>query len=262
MSNTKNFYVYKITNHVNGKIYIGKSRHSAKTSRWKKHLDVAQRNKPNESSFSYLHRCINAHGKDNFVFEILDSFENESDAYDKESELISHFKSNNSEFGMNLNSGGRRAFTQAESTKKLIAKKRMGFKFTQNSLKKMSDSHKGKISHCIVTDQECIDIINLYYRDRLSKLENENTNIDLIAKRYSVTKHTISSILFGSRFEKYKKLCTFPQLPDGYLACSICKTILPCSKFYKSKTTKTGFQGRCKDCDLICKHKSTKKLNA
>lgn len=57
--------IYKITNKLNGKFYIGQSRRMS--ARWKKHCcpSAANRNMP-------IARAIQAYGKENFKFEVLE----------------------------------------------------------------------------------------------------------------------------------------------------------------------------------------------
>lgn len=54
--------IYKITNNINNKIYIGQSVHIKR--RWAEHC------KP--SSDSLISKAIKKYGKDNFTFEIIE----------------------------------------------------------------------------------------------------------------------------------------------------------------------------------------------
>ena len=67
--------IYKITNLINGNIYIGK--HSTKC------LDDAYM-----GSGIYIKNAISKHGVENFTKEILYIFDNENDAYKKEREVV------------------------------------------------------------------------------------------------------------------------------------------------------------------------------
>lgn len=61
-------YIYKITNNINGKIYIGKTMRSIK-QRWKEHLANI---KKEECKNRPLYRAINKYGVENFSIEKIE----------------------------------------------------------------------------------------------------------------------------------------------------------------------------------------------
>ena len=74
--------IYKITNLLNGKIYIGQSIHIEK--RWKEHCQ--------NSSKSLISQAIQKYGKENFSFQILEEC-NENQLLEKESKYILQYDS-------------------------------------------------------------------------------------------------------------------------------------------------------------------------
>ena len=70
-------YIYKTTNLINGKIYIGKRSHE--TPEKDKYL----------GSGNVLKQAISKYGKQNFKKEILYVFQNEDQAYEKQNQLVS-----------------------------------------------------------------------------------------------------------------------------------------------------------------------------
>ena len=98
----KSHYIYKITNTINGKIYIGKSINPK--ARWYDHVSAAKR-KPKDQFF-YLQASINKYGQDCFTLEVIDKAETAEEAYDKEISWISYYGSNDPKIGMNLTAGG------------------------------------------------------------------------------------------------------------------------------------------------------------
>jgi group I intron endonuclease len=87
---TKNPIIYKTTNIINGKIYIGQDFH----------------NKPNYlGSGVRLRSAIKHYGRENFKKEILEYCSLE-ELNDKESYWIAYYNSMNLEIGYNLTSGG------------------------------------------------------------------------------------------------------------------------------------------------------------
>ena len=88
--------IYKITNNINKKIYIGQSLHPQK--RWWEHC---QRAKENIDSYP-IHLAIKKYGKENFSFEVLEWTE---DYDNRERELILFYNSL-SPNGYNIIPGG------------------------------------------------------------------------------------------------------------------------------------------------------------
>lgn len=62
-------FIYKITNIINNKIYIGKTEYSNPTKRWKQHLADYKREYCKERP---LYKAFNKYGIDNFSFEIIE----------------------------------------------------------------------------------------------------------------------------------------------------------------------------------------------
>jgi group I intron endonuclease len=99
MEKVQKSYVYKITNNVNGKIYIGKANNPI--SRFKKHLRSAI---SGSIILPKLYNSIRFYGKDNFSMDILLECENEKIAYQKEAEIITELKTVRR--GLNCTKGG------------------------------------------------------------------------------------------------------------------------------------------------------------
>jgi len=118
--------IYKITNLLNGKFYIGK--HSSK--------------KNNDNYFGSgiaINNAIKKYGIKNFKKEILFEFETEQEALQQESKIV-NIKLINDPNCYNMTMGGRGSFfhCQTPETREKIAKKLRG--------KKLSEEHKKKIS--------------------------------------------------------------------------------------------------------------------
>ena len=111
--------IYKITNLVNGKIYIGQTSISLR-KRLLKHLSDA---KPNTKVRKhYLQRAILKHGPSNFVVEILETCDKNS-LDEREIYWINHYNSIDSQLGYNCTHGGQgnRSILVSEDTRKLIS---------------------------------------------------------------------------------------------------------------------------------------------
>lgn len=124
----RKFYIYKVTNSINGKIYIGKTGKIRPIMRWNEHLAVARKGPKDKKRFQYLHKAINKYGEANFIFEIIDEFENEKLCFDAEILYISKFNSMNRDIGYNRTIGGDGA---------------LGYKHTNETKQKMSEIRSG-----------------------------------------------------------------------------------------------------------------------
>lgn len=95
------YFVYKITNIKNNKIYIGKTFDIK--NRWGHHL--SHLNAKNHQHLP-LTRAINKYKKENFIIEQIEECETEEKAFERETYWILHFNSNNKNIGYNCTIGG------------------------------------------------------------------------------------------------------------------------------------------------------------
>ena len=90
--------VYKITNLINKKCYIGQSKNYK--SRIKGHIYQLNKNKHDNPHLQY---AWNKYGADNFKFELIDKGENYNEL---EKHYIQKYNSDNANYGYNILSGG------------------------------------------------------------------------------------------------------------------------------------------------------------
>lgn len=109
--------IYKITNNINGKVYIGQTRQSLK-QRWGQHRSYANRN-----TDRYLYKSMRAYGIDNFRIEIIDSASSPTELSEKEIIWIAKLDSFNSEKGYNATSGGELAYERTIESRALISER-------------------------------------------------------------------------------------------------------------------------------------------
>lgn len=94
--------IYKITNNINGKIYIGQSIDIE--TRWYHHKKSAF--SPDYKGYNkYLYKAFRKYGIDNFMFEIIEKCE-QYQLNDREIFWISHYDSANTKKGYNITLGG------------------------------------------------------------------------------------------------------------------------------------------------------------
>lgn len=84
------YIIYKITNKINNKIYIGFTQKSAR-NRFNQHCYTSKN--PNNKSFSILHKAIKKYGKQNFLYETVYMNDNKDDVLSKEDVFINYYNS-------------------------------------------------------------------------------------------------------------------------------------------------------------------------
>jgi len=130
--------VYKLTNKINGKFYIGITTG-----------DMKQRLRGHRQSTNpHLTSAMNKYGKENFIIEQLDTAKTNKELDRKEVALIKKLKPH-----YNMQEGGREFFHHTEESKRKIGKGnmvaklgnqyRLGKKFTTKSKEKISESLRG-----------------------------------------------------------------------------------------------------------------------
>lgn len=128
--------VYKITNNVNGKIYIGQS--ISIQSRWKEHVNSLRRG---DSNCTLLQRAWNKYGEQNFTFEILE-FCSADMLDDIEVKYIDFYDAVNN--GYNIEPGGNKNKHLSEETKQKLREAHLGKKMSDETIQKMSEARMGE----------------------------------------------------------------------------------------------------------------------
>jgi len=94
--------IYKVTNKINGKIYIGQSVNIE--DRWRNHKFKPFYEKSGQYN-SLFYKAIRKYGIENFIFEVVEECKKE-ELDEKEKYWIKYYDSNNLEKGYNLTDGG------------------------------------------------------------------------------------------------------------------------------------------------------------
>ena len=135
--------LYKITNNINGKIYIGQTIQAVKL-RFSNHCDKS-------SCCTYLRNAIQKHGKQNFTTETICTVYSQQDADLLEQTLIKAYNTTNAKYGYNLAHGGKGPGIMIQDTKNKISAKLKGRNLSEKTKQKISQSmlgnqrNKGKI---------------------------------------------------------------------------------------------------------------------
>lgn len=131
--------IYKITNQVNGKIYIGQTWHSMQ-SRWRKHC------KP-YSKCIFIRNAIQKYGEKNFTIEAVCYAIDQRDADFWEQHFITRYDSVNRDKGYNLCAGGFAGHVYSKEARKKMSLAKIGVRLSIETRKKLSDAKKGKPSN-------------------------------------------------------------------------------------------------------------------
>lgn len=122
----KNYCVYKHTNKINHKVYIGITSQKP-NQRWKGGHGYIPKT---PGTTSYIYNAILKHGWKNFSHEILFTGLTKEEADQKEIEMIAKYKSNQRDLGYNIDKGGNSTGKMSEGT-----------------IQKLRDVHKDKIAN-------------------------------------------------------------------------------------------------------------------
>ena len=126
--------IYKITNIINNKIYIGQ------TINLKNRIKDYKNKKPNKAKNKYhMIYVINKFKFENFEFTIIDSADSKEELLKKEIYYISKFDSTNEKIGYNRKAGGKGGCMNKKSKKKMSISS-TGHKHTEATKIKKSKS--------------------------------------------------------------------------------------------------------------------------
>lgn len=134
---TNNDRCYTVYMHTSpsGKRYIGITRQSVK-NRWKNGYGYQVQ--------PYFWRAIKKYGWHSFKHEILYTNLTKEEAEQKEIELIAKYKSNNNNFGYNVEHGGNCVGKVSDETKKKLSEINKRENLSKDTLIKRSEAMKGK----------------------------------------------------------------------------------------------------------------------
>ena len=135
------FYIYKITNQINGKIYIGQTNNPY--LRWAQYKSAFNTSvKTGVVSSQLITRAMVKYGVDSFVFEEIAKYGTQDEVNDAEVEFIRQFDSRNHEIGYNIDLGGKQEPRSPETIKKV-----------SEALKKYYETHDGTRKGVVLSDE-------------------------------------------------------------------------------------------------------------
>lgn len=181
--------VYTITNLITNKIYVGSATKDFKI-RWRIHLSNLRLNRHHSK---YLQSSFNKHGESNFRFEILE-------------ECLPEFCLSTEQYWMNLLNVYNRNYGYNATP---VAGSKLGFRFSNESKLKMSNSAKGKHYHAIgrIVKQETKDKLTL-----IVKKWHQDNKSAFLKNRESLYTPILKICISTNKITEYKSLIEAAQL--------------------------------------------------
>ncbi len=133
-----NSIIYKATNKINQKVYIGKTTHGLEKRR-KRHEDNSLNSKLN----NYFYKAMRKHGFDSFKWEIIDRANTEKELNILEQFYIADYKEKGQVYNLTNGGDGISGFVFSEESKRKMSKAHKGKKQTKESKRKLSEAGKG-----------------------------------------------------------------------------------------------------------------------
>lgn len=228
------FIVYKITNTLNGKVYIGITKFNNPNNRWKNGFGYRKN--------SLISKAIKKYGWEIFTKEILHNNLSKETACNLEIEYIKHFKNLNISY--NIANGGEGSNSISEETKEKLRQyngeraSMYGKKHTKESIEKIRKSSKGRLVS-LSTKQKISDA-NKRYNGMRCKTHTEKVK-KLISDRFSIP--VIQYTLHGDFIKEY------PSITQAQLELNIKSNHIGCCCIGRRKTC-NGFIWKYKNTQI------------
>lgn len=198
-------YIYKTTNLINGKIYIGQ--HKSKTF-----TDY-------KGSGKILWKAINKYGWDNFKVELLVECNSQEELNSEEKRFIKEYDSTNKSIGYNLSLGGQNPVLigennplygkhRSQKVRDQISKTKTGVKKTPEQVARMSETTKNLYKNnkeFVKKRSESQKVVST--GRRWIHKDNENKFVTPEDYEYYINEGWVDGMAYRPRSEKYKEYC-------------------------------------------------------
>jgi len=202
-------FIYKLTNTLNNKIYIGLTTESI-SERCRKRIAEA---KYRDSRNSYILNAIRKHGSEVFKVEQIDTAITLEELQQKEIFYIQQYNSTNRKIGYNLTKGGEGnlGLKMSDETKEKIRQKRLGNKWSNERKLKHSETLKSKNIDHSKAIENC-KLHNLKTSKKVGEFDLNNNliqtynSISEVWKSLNITRGTIGYYLKLNKKGNYRIL--------------------------------------------------------
>jgi group I intron endonuclease len=214
--------IYKATNKINNKCYIGQTVKSLRTRKLS-HINLCKNNRINN-----FYNAVNKYGWNNFKWEVLCECNSKEELDEMEFHYIKQYDTYKNGYNMTL--GGDKGtygwIPTKETRKKMSISKQnyvpwnKGKHLSEETKKKISKSKKGMVSYTKLNEDDIREILDLYFKYKI-KLKNvgqiqrngvpmsyKRSLSTIIYKEYGVTPQCIERIIDGKSwkhvYQEYK----------------------------------------------------------
>ncbi len=212
--------IYKITNILNKKFYIGATTRSDISKRWKEHIRDSKENRGNNT---YLYKAIRKYGIENFIIEIIVSnINNKEELFYCERYLIRYYECNKRNIGYNLTDGGECNFSttgenhhnygKKNDTFTKLNKSRIGIPLSNGQKEKIGIGNKGKIKTQSSKDLIAEAVSNSWLNN------NHNRTKSIICNETGEIFKSIADAAFKFRGNRRAKQISYHLLGKGKTA--------------------------------------------
>ena len=205
----KKYYIYKITNLINNKIYIGQTCNLKR--RWNQHKRAVK------IPEYPIHYAMKKYGIQNFKIEIIKSLDSLYDSNVTELELINHYNAQNHKIGYNLRPGGATSLQSPETKLKIKnSMLKLSIKLSDAAKKHLSESRVGQGNpaygtkhskkHLALIRKSLLGNTRSYkltqeQADEIRNLFIKNYTRKYLAKTFNVSIGTIRNILINKVYK-------------------------------------------------------------
>ena len=202
-------YVYKITNLINGKIYIGQTNNLDR--RMQEHLHDKRKGHP-------IHLALKKYGKDNFTYEVLYHGENYNE---EEKKWIKYYDTTNNEKGYNIAQGGQDSVGESNPMAKITQEQAdyvidllLNTTLSKKEISKLTRLSIGYIDHINLGEswsktkyayplRDFSDKLPLKQIEKIvSLLKDTSKTIDDIVNETNIARYTVLNINKGSIYKQ------------------------------------------------------------
>jgi len=245
------YYIYLITNTINGKIYVGQTDNLEE--RWHAHKTTGKR----AGSNMVITRAMYKYGVNNFVFDEIANCRTRDDADEVEASCILQYNALDKSIGYNVKAGGATS-KMTEEIRRKVSESSMGKPGT-NKGKKFDDEWVVNISKSLAGKPQ---VSRRRFSDEIEKeicrmYVEEEKSLGILGKEYKCGKGLIRNILIRDnvvrRKTNYGNIDNKQNIFSLEQELEICK-IYSNSNISRSKLTKQFKCGKTTIRDILLRH--------